>query len=140
MGIAAKWYIELPRNTFMDFSSLAMVFLTHFQLPIHYETGTKLWTLVRKSTSTRIFDHIYEWRRHRRLIKVEILDQFLIDWFVKSLFPTLSKYVAMSRSITEEKLIHIAQQMDLIYSKLGTLYDLIPLDAIHTSDPARPSK
>ena len=60
MGTTVKWYIELPRNTFTDFSSLAMVFLTHFQLPIRYETGTELLTLLRKSTSNHISDHIHE--------------------------------------------------------------------------------
>jgi hypothetical protein len=39
-GAATKWYIELSRNSFVDFNSLAMDFLTHFQLPIWYETGT----------------------------------------------------------------------------------------------------
>ena len=33
-GIATKWYIELPQNSFWNFNSLAMSFLTHFQLPI----------------------------------------------------------------------------------------------------------
>ena len=83
-GTTAKWYIELPHNTFTYFSSLAMVFLTHFQLPIHYETGTELLTSLRKSTSTHISDHIHEWRRHRRLIKAEIPDQFLAYWFEKN--------------------------------------------------------
>ena len=32
-GTAAKWYIELPRHSFVDFSALTIVFLTHFQLP-----------------------------------------------------------------------------------------------------------
>lgn len=41
---AAKWFIELPTSSFHDFGSLAMVFLTHFQLPIHYEMGTDLLT------------------------------------------------------------------------------------------------
>ena len=109
MGTTAKWYIELSCNTFTYFSSLAMVFLTHFQLVIRYDTGTKLLNSLRQSTSTHIYDHIHEWRRHRRLIKVEIPYQFLVDWFLKSLFPTLSKYVAMSRSMTEEQLSQGAQ-------------------------------
>jgi hypothetical protein len=33
-GSAAKWYIELPRGFFNDFNTLAMDFLTHYQLPI----------------------------------------------------------------------------------------------------------
>ena len=46
-GIAAKWYIELPQHSFVNFGSLATVFLTHFQLPIFYETGTDLLTSLR---------------------------------------------------------------------------------------------
>ena len=31
-GPEAKWYIELPRASFDNFSTLATTFLTHFQL------------------------------------------------------------------------------------------------------------
>lgn len=34
IGNAAKWFIELPTASFFDFRSLAITFLTHFQLPI----------------------------------------------------------------------------------------------------------
>ena len=102
IGTAVKWYIEFPRNTFIYFSYLTMVFLTHFQLPIHYETCTEFLTSLRKSTSTHISNHRHEWRRRQRLIKEEIPDQFLVDWFVKSLFPTLAKDVTMSGAMTEE--------------------------------------
>ena len=37
---AAKWYIELPRGFFSDFKTLAMAFLKHYQLSIHYNIGT----------------------------------------------------------------------------------------------------
>jgi hypothetical protein len=63
MGSTTKWYIELQRGTFQDFNSLAMDFLTHFQLPIHYETGTKLLTSLHQTNSIHISDHIHEWRR-----------------------------------------------------------------------------
>ena len=43
-GSAAKWYIEFPRGFFSDFNTLSMAFLTHYQLPIHYDTGTKILT------------------------------------------------------------------------------------------------
>jgi hypothetical protein len=62
-GSVAKWYIELPRASFHDFNSLAMSFLTHFQLPIRYETGTELLTSLRQTTSVHISDHIHEWIR-----------------------------------------------------------------------------
>jgi hypothetical protein len=61
-GSAAKWYIELPRASFHDFNSLAMSFLTHFQLPILYEIGTELLTSLRQTNSVHISDHIHEWR------------------------------------------------------------------------------
>ena len=43
-GTAAKWYIEIPQHLFVDFGSLATVFLTQLQLPISYETGTDILT------------------------------------------------------------------------------------------------
>ena len=58
----AKWYIELHRQLFGYFISLAMAFLTHFQLPIHYKNGIELLTSLRKFTSTHISDYIHEWR------------------------------------------------------------------------------
>ena len=78
-GTAAKWHIELPQHSFMDFGSLATVFLTHFQLPIHYEMGIDLLTSLQQNISTHISDHIHEWRRWRRLIKAPIPDQLLAD-------------------------------------------------------------
>jgi hypothetical protein len=75
-GSTTKWYIELLQNSFDDFNSLAMEFLTHFQLPIRYETGTDILTSLHQSTSTHISDHIHEWRRRRRLIKATILTNY----------------------------------------------------------------
>ena len=89
-GTAAKWYIELPQHSFVDFGSLAIVFITHFQLPIHYEIGIDLLTYLRQNTSTHISNHIHEWRRWRRLIKAPIPDQLLADWFTKSSLPLIS--------------------------------------------------
>jgi hypothetical protein len=62
IGSTTKWYIELPRSSFHNFNSLAMSFLMQFQLPIRYETGTKLLTSLRQTNSMHIFDHIHEWR------------------------------------------------------------------------------
>ena len=61
-GSTAKWYIGLPRGSFQDFYSLAMAFLTHFQLPIRCETGIHLLTSLKQTTATHISDHIHEWR------------------------------------------------------------------------------
>ena len=87
--MAAKWYIRLPQHLFVDFNSLETFFLTHFRLPIRYEIGTYLLTSLLQNTSTHIYYHIHEWRRHRRLIKTPILDQTLADWFTKSLLPPI---------------------------------------------------
>ena len=78
-GNAAKWFIELPSAAFFDFQSLAIAFLTHFQLPIRYEMGTELLTSLRQNTATHISDHIHEWRRRRRLVKAPIPDALLAD-------------------------------------------------------------
>ena len=68
-GNAAKWFIKLPTSSFRDFGSLAMAFLTHFQLPIRCETRMDLLTSLRQNTATHISDHIHEWHRRRRLVK-----------------------------------------------------------------------
>jgi hypothetical protein len=76
---ATKWYIELPRASFHDFNSLAMFFLTHFQLPILYETGIELLTSLCQTDFIHMSDHIHEWRRRRRIIKVIIPDILLVE-------------------------------------------------------------
>ena len=115
-GTAAKWYIELPQHSFVDFSSLATIFLTHFQLSIHYEKGMDILTSLHQNTSTHISDHIHEWRRWRRLIKAPIPYQLLADWFTKYLLPPISRDVAMGGVVTEEHAISRAQYLDLVYS------------------------
>jgi hypothetical protein len=62
MGSATKWYIELPHASFHDFNSLAMSFLTHFQIPIRYEIGIEHLTSLHQIDSVHISDHIHEWR------------------------------------------------------------------------------
>ena len=100
-----KWYIEIPQHSFVDFSSLEKNFLTHFQLPICYETCTDILTSLRQNTSTCISDHIHEWRRRRRLIKAPLLDQLSPDSITKSLLPPITRYVAMGGAVTEEQAI-----------------------------------
>jgi hypothetical protein len=63
MGSAAKWYIKFPRGFFNDFNTLTIDFLTHYQLPIRYETGMEILSAFKQSSSTHISDHIHEWRR-----------------------------------------------------------------------------
>ena len=104
-GNMAKWFIELPTSSFFDFQCMAISFLMHFQLPIWYETGTKLLTSLLQNTTTHIVNHIHEWRRCKRLVKSPIPDALLAYWFTKSLFPKISCDVAMSRVFTEEDVI-----------------------------------
>jgi hypothetical protein len=125
-GSAAKWYIELPRGFFSDFNTLAMAFLTHYQLPIYYETGTEILTSFKQNKATHISDHIHEWRRRRRLIKLELPDQLLAEWFTKSFVNDIGRDIAMGGVVTEEQAISHAQYLDLVYSQTGTLYDLLP--------------
>ena len=61
-GPATKWYIELPGASFDNFNALATIVLTHFQLPIRYETGMELLTHFKQTNATHISDHIHEWR------------------------------------------------------------------------------
>lgn len=125
-GPAAKWYIEFPKASFDNFSTLATTFLTHFQLPIRYETGIELLTNFKQTTATHISDHIHEWRRHRRMVKTYVPDQLLAEWFIKSLLPSITEDVAKGGVVTEEQVIACAQYLDLIYTQSGTLYDKIP--------------
>ena len=133
----AKWFIELSFVTFFDFQSLAIAFLTHFQLPIRYEMGTELLTSLRQNIATHILDHIHEWRRRRRLVKAPIPDALLADWFTKLLLPKISCDVAMSGVVTEEDIIRRAQHLDLIYSQSRTLYDIIPQAPRPSNDKPR---
>jgi hypothetical protein len=56
----------------------------------------------------------------------------LAEWFTKSLIGPIAHDVSMGGVVTEEQAISRAQYLDLVYSQMGTLYDLIP-------DAPRPS-
>jgi hypothetical protein len=60
------------------------------------------------------------------LIKVQVPPAFLLEWFLKSLVPVLSKDVATSGVFSEEEAIMREQQLELIYSQSGLLYDIFP--------------
>ena len=115
-----------------------MDFLTHYQLPIRYETGTKILISFKQSSSTQIFDHIHEWRRRRRLIKFPLPDQLLVEFFTKSLSSPIAPNVAMGGVVMKEQVISRAQYLDLVYLQMGTLYDLIS-DACHPSTNTTPT-
>jgi hypothetical protein len=103
-----------------------LAFLTHYQLPICYDTGTEILTSFKQNKGTHIYDHIHEWRRRRRLIKLELPDQLLAEWFTKSFVNKIGKEIAMGGVVMEEHAISRVQYLDLVYSQTGTLYDLLP--------------
>jgi hypothetical protein len=91
-----------------------------------YDAGTELLDNFEQTTADHISDHIREWRRRKSLIKVPIPPAFLLEWFLKSLVPQLSKDVTTSRVLFEEDAIMRAQQFELIYSQFGLLYNILP--------------
>jgi hypothetical protein len=60
------------------------------------------------------------------LIKAYIPPEFLLEWFLKSLLPYISKDVSTSRVTSEEEAIFKSQQLDLIYAQSGMLYEILP--------------
>jgi hypothetical protein len=131
-GSTTKWYIELMRGFFTNFNTLAMDFLTHYQWPIHYEMGTNILSSFKQSKATHISNHIHEWRSRRCLIKLNLPDELLAEWFMKSFVNDISKDISMGGVVTEEHVISRAQYLDLVYSQMGMIYDLFP-DAPHPS-------
>jgi hypothetical protein len=93
---------------------------------MRYDAGTELLAIFEHTTANHISDHIREWRRRKSLIKVPVPPTFLLEWFLKSLVPQLSKDVATSRVFSEEDTIMRAQQFELIYSQSGLLYNIFP--------------
>jgi hypothetical protein len=117
------------------FSQMVLVFLNHFQLPVHYDVGLELLSTLRQDKATHISDHIQEWHRWKRLIKVYIPPEFLLEWFLKYLLPYISKDVSTSRVTTEEEAIFKSQQLDLIYAQSGMLYEILPDTPRSNYDP-----
>jgi hypothetical protein len=90
---------------------------------------------LRQDKSTHISDHIKEWHKRKRLIKSYIPPEFLLEWFLKSLLPYISKDVSTSRVTSEEEAIFKAQQLDLIYAQSRMLYEIIPDTPQSNYDP-----
>ena len=94
--------------------------------------------MLTQEKATHISDHIQEWRRRKRMIKANIPPEFLLEWFMKSLLPYISKDVSTSGVTFDEEVIFRAQQLDLIYSQSQILYEIF-LDAPWLNiDPAKP--
>ena len=71
------------------------------------------------------------------MIKSQIPEQLLVDWFTKSLLPPIAHDVSMGSDATKEQVISHAQYLVLVYSQFGTLYELIPNAPRPTNDPPR---
>jgi hypothetical protein len=92
---------------------------------MRYDTGTKLLANFEQKKEDHISDHIREWICRKSLIKVPVPPTFLFEWFLNSLVPQLSKDVATSGVFSEEDAIMRAQQLELIYSRSGLLYEIL---------------
>jgi hypothetical protein len=99
---------------------------THGRWQVDEEMGKGPPGLKSGEGHTHISDHIHEWRRRRRLIKLELPDQLLAEWFTKSFVNEIGKDIAMGGIVMKEQAISRAQYLDLVYSQMGTLYDLLP--------------
>ena len=96
---------RLTRGAFVLFDDLAMNFLNHFQLLVHYDIGTELLSTFQQDKAMHILDHIQDWRRWKRLIKAFIPLEFLLEWFFKLLLPYIAKDVSTSRVQNKEQAI-----------------------------------
>ena len=50
------------------------------------------------------------------MVKTYVPDQLLVEWFIKSLLPSITEGVAKGGVVTEEQVISHAQYLDLIYT------------------------
>jgi hypothetical protein len=88
-----KWYIDIDLSIYSSFGELAMDLLNHFQLPMRYDTVTEFLANFEQKKADHISDHIREWRCQKSLIKAPVPPTLIIEWFLKSLVPHLSKDV-----------------------------------------------
>lgn len=96
------------------FSDLATMFLNHLQLHVHYDGRTELLNNFEQDRATHISDHNQEWHRRKRIIEAYILDELLLEWFVKSLQEDISKDMSLSTVFTEEYAIFRHQKLEFI--------------------------
>lgn len=121
----AKWYVELPKDSFNNFNGLITTFITNFELLVYYETDTNLLTSPKKFVSSHISNHIHEWIHYHRLSKTFILDSLLVERFFKYLLPDITKDVSKGGIITKEKSVASTQYLGFVYTQLGILYQNI---------------
>jgi hypothetical protein len=116
MWVVAKWYIELLGGTYGTLNQMVLDFLNYFQLSVRYDAGIEILLDFLQDKATHVSDHIQEWHRWKRLIKSYIPLDFLLEWFLKSLFPYISKDFSTYRVTYEEETIFKAHHLDLIYA------------------------
>jgi hypothetical protein len=61
----------------------------------------------------------------------------MLEWFLKSLLPYISKDVSTSGETSEEEDNFKSQQLDLIYAQSGMLYEIIPDAPRSNYDPRK---
>ena len=96
-GVSVKWYIEIPKGGYRTFNHFFLVFLNNFQLLVPYNASVELLLTFCQDRATHILDQIQEWCRWKRLINTYIPLKFLLEWFLKSLPPYISKDVSTFR-------------------------------------------
>ena len=60
------------------------------------------------------------------MVKTYVPDQVLAEWFIKSLLVSITEDVAKGGFVTEDQVITHVQDLHLIYTQSGMLYDKIP--------------
>ena len=97
-----KWFIELKGGSFYTFGELVTMFLNHLQLIVCYDVVTELPANFEQDKAIHISDHIREWHIRKILIKAYIPNDFILEWFFKSLQLKVSKDVSLLRVLTKE--------------------------------------
>ena len=77
--------------------------------------------------------------RRKRMIKANIPPEFLLEWFLKSLFSYISKDVSTSGVATVEEAILRDQQLNLIYVHSQIICEIIPDAPRSNMDFAKPT-
>jgi hypothetical protein len=103
-----------------------MAFLNHLELPVRYDAGTKLLANFEQTKANHISNHIREWRHRESLIKLSVPPAFFLEWFLNYLVPQLSNDVVTFGVFFKDDAIMRAQQLELIYSQSGLLYEIFP--------------
>lgn len=84
-------------------------------------------TTFRQTSTTRLSDHVQEWRRRRSLCRAYTFDNHVyMDWALRTLFPSIGKDVASHFPHKEEEALQFALKYDLIYAQSSYVYIVLP--------------